>query len=167
MMAGGQVFCGYFKHLCNITTWSVLFAHNKICYYVYVNIMNILIWNNIFLTEFSLLPVYKTPGLTPGRGQNIFNCDYNQPPPPGQVCDVDIKGWAPCTQENHYSYHRNAPCVFLKLNKIYGWIPEYYNASTNLPEKMPAELKEHIQKEETTGGKKVSIRNIFNYSCIC
>lgn len=106
------------------------------------------------LNEF--LAVYKTPGLTPGRGQNIFNCDYNQPPPPGQVCDVDIKGWSPCTQENHYSYHRNAPCVFLKLNKIYGWIPEYYNTSTDLPEKMPAELKEHIQKEETTGGKKLN-----------
>lgn len=94
--------------------------------------------------------MYKTPGLTPGRGQNIYNCDYTQPPPPGQVCDVDIKNWAPCTQENNYNYHRSAPCIFLKLNKIYGWVPEYYNRSDELPEKMPRDLKEHVKQIETT-----------------
>uniref|UniRef100_U5EXA6 Putative sodium/potassium-transporting atpase subunit beta-2 n=1 Tax=Corethrella appendiculata TaxID=1370023 RepID=U5EXA6_9DIPT len=98
------------------------------------------------LTEF--LAVYKTPGLTPGRGQNIFNCDYQQPPPRGMVCDVDIKNWAPCTQENNYNYHRSAPCIFLKLNKIYGWIPEYFNDSSKLPSKMPTELKDYIKNEE-------------------
>jgi sodium/potassium-transporting ATPase subunit beta len=104
-------------------------------------------WTNA-LNEF--LEVYKTPGLTPGRGQNIYNCDYTQPPPPGQVCDVDIKNWSPCTQENNYNYHRSAPCIFLKLNKIYGWIPEFYNRSNELPAKMPRDLKEHIKQIETT-----------------
>lgn len=86
-------------------------------------------------------PVYKTPGLTPGRGQNIFDCKYSQPPPPGQVCDVDIKTFDKCTQENNYSYHKSSPCIFLKLNKIYGWIPNYYNTTTDLPAKMPNTLK--------------------------
>lgn len=99
--------------------------------------------------------VYKVPGLTPGRGQNIYNCDYNQPPPKGQVCDVDIKTWSPCTKENNYSYHKSAPCIFLKLNKIYGWIPEYYNRSNDLPANMPASLKTYIAEVEKTQPEKV------------
>lgn len=106
------------------------------------------IFSNLFL-------VYKTPGLTPGRGQNIYNCDYNQPPPKGQVCDVDIKTWEPCTQENNYSYHKSAPCIFLKLNKIYGWIPEFYNNSANLPENMPKHLKEYINEVQNKERHKV------------
>ncbi|XP_037928238.1 sodium/potassium-transporting ATPase subunit beta-2 isoform X2 [Teleopsis dalmanni] len=102
------------------------------------------------------LDVYKVPGLTPGRGQNIYNCDYNQPPPKGQVCDVDIKSWLPCVKENNYSYHKSSPCVFLKLNKIYGWIPEYYNDSRTLPKEMPKNLKEYISNVETTENHKMN-----------
>ncbi|XP_016964140.1 sodium/potassium-transporting ATPase subunit beta-2 isoform X2 [Drosophila biarmipes] len=102
------------------------------------------------------LAVYKVPGLTPGRGQNIYNCDYNQPPPKGQVCDVDIKSWSPCTKENNYSYHKSAPCIFLKLNKIYGWIPEYYNDSRDLPESMPSSLKTYIGEVQKTQPEKLN-----------
>ncbi|GBP03270.1 hypothetical protein EVAR_68936_1 [Eumeta japonica] len=83
----------------------------------------------------NFLAVYKIPGLTPGRGENISPCDYNQPPPAGRVCDVDIKVWSPCTKENNYSYHKSSPCIFLKLNKIYGWVPQFYNVSSDLPPK--------------------------------
>lgn len=100
-------------------------------------------WTNS-LDDF--LAVYKTPGLTPGRGANIIDCNYEKPPPPGRVCDVTISSWAPCTQENNYNYHRSAPCVFLKLNKIYGWKPDLYNSTENLPDKMPKELVETIKK---------------------
>uniref|UniRef100_A0A1L8DF34 Putative sodium/potassium-transporting atpase subunit beta-2 n=1 Tax=Nyssomyia neivai TaxID=330878 RepID=A0A1L8DF34_9DIPT len=106
---------------------------------------NYKVWTEA-LNEF--LAVYKTPGLTPGRGQNIYNCDYQRPPPPGQVCDVEIKSWTPCTQENNYNYHKSSPCVFLKLNKIYGWIPEYFNESRNLPEGMPQQLRDLVREEE-------------------
>lgn len=104
-----------------------------------------------------LFPVYKTPGLTPGRGQNIFQCDYDKHPPKGLVCDVDVKNWFPCTQENHFNFHKSAPCIFLKLNKIYGWVPEYYNDTANLPEKMPLELKNHIAEQKKINAKMVTI----------
>ncbi|XP_055382094.1 sodium/potassium-transporting ATPase subunit beta-2 isoform X2 [Condylostylus longicornis] len=106
------------------------------------------------LTEF--LGVYKTPGMTAGKGQNIFNCNYNQLPPLGQVCDVDIKSWEPCTHENNYSYHKSSPCVFLKLNKIFGWIPEFYNNSKDLPSNMPNNLKEYIADMEKTQKEKMN-----------
>ncbi|XP_015608295.1 sodium/potassium-transporting ATPase subunit beta-2 [Cephus cinctus] len=90
------------------------------------------------------LEVYIKPGLTPGRGANIHNCDYNQLPASGQVCDIDVKNWDPCIVENSFNYHKSAPCIFLKLNKIYGWVPEFYNDTETLPQKMPRELKEYI-----------------------
>lgn len=59
-----------------------------------------------------------TPGLTPGRGANIFKCDYDKPPEPGRVCNVDVLNWKPCIKENKFNYHKSAPCIFLKLNKV-------------------------------------------------
>jgi sodium/potassium-transporting ATPase subunit beta len=105
------------------------------------------------LEEF--LAVYKTPGLTPGRGQNIYDCDYDRRPGPGQVCDVEVKKWHPCTQENNFMYHKSAPCIFLKLNKIYGWEPEFYNDSNSLPGIMPKTLKTYIA-DVGTGNKKLN-----------
>ncbi|XP_044734640.1 sodium/potassium-transporting ATPase subunit beta-2-like isoform X1 [Chrysoperla carnea] len=91
------------------------------------------------------LKVYKQPGLNPGRGQNIYNCDYDQLPQRGQVCNVDVNSWAPCHVENEFGYHKSSPCIFLKLNKIYGWRPEFYNDTNNLDERMPKALKQYIK----------------------
>lgn len=33
----------------------------------------------------------------------------------------------------------------MKLNRIYGWIPQYYNDPADLPEDMPEDLKQHIE----------------------
>ncbi|KAI5742566.1 sodium/potassium-transporting ATPase subunit beta-2-like isoform X2 [Diaphorina citri] len=102
------------------------------------------------------LDVYKRPGLTPGRGQNIYNCDYDRPPGRGQVCDVDVKLFDPCTEENHFNYHKSGPCLFLKLNKVYGWIPEYYNDTQNLPRGMPGQLRNYIENVARTNPKQLN-----------
>ncbi|RZF31861.1 hypothetical protein LSTR_LSTR009508 [Laodelphax striatellus] len=93
------------------------------------------------------LDPYRKPGLNPGRGQNIYNCDYEHPPSKGKVCNIDVRQWAPCTSENNYNYHVQNPCIFIKLNKIYGWTPEYYNDPSNLPAEMPESLKETIYQK--------------------
>ncbi|KAJ8877281.1 hypothetical protein PR048_021735 [Dryococelus australis] len=90
------------------------------------------------------LEVYRKPGLTPGRGENIYSCDYGKPPHKGQVCNVDVKNWEPCTEENRFNYHKSSPCIFIKLNKIYNWVPEFYNSSVGLPADMPHDLKNYI-----------------------
>jgi sodium/potassium-transporting ATPase subunit beta len=76
---------------------------------------------------------------------------------------VDIKSWAPCVQENHYSYHKSSPCIFLKLNKIFGWVPHFYNDSEHLPSNMPKDLQTFIKdtsvKEPHTVSDKVP--NLF------
>ncbi|KAL1124041.1 hypothetical protein AAG570_001811 [Ranatra chinensis] len=102
-------------------------------------------WTNS-IAEF--LNYYRKPGLTPGQGANIYSCDFDKEVPSGKVCEVDVRDWAPCTFENNYNYHLQSPCVFIKLNKIYGWKPEYYDDPNNLPDKMPADLKKFITDEK-------------------
>lgn len=104
------------------------------------------VWRLFCINLFPRL-VYKTPGVTTGRGQNIFNCKYNSPPPSGKVCDVNVKDFKKCTQENNYSYHKSSPCVFIKMNRIYGWMPTFYNRTEDLPERMPKQLKHRIVNE--------------------
>ncbi|CAH2105098.1 unnamed protein product [Euphydryas editha] len=100
------------------------------------------------LKEF--LSDYKKKGQTAGTGQNIHTCDLKHSLPPGKVCDMDISRLEPCIVENHFDYHKSSPCIFLKLNKIYGWRPEFYNVSY-LPEDMPWDLQ-------------TQIRNLTNYN---
>ena len=37
-----------------------------------------------------------------------------------------IKG-TPCAKEKKFGYEESSPCVILKINRVYGWTPEYYD----------------------------------------
>ncbi|XP_026321286.1 sodium/potassium-transporting ATPase subunit beta-2 [Hyposmocoma kahamanoa] len=62
-----------------------------------------------------------------------------------QVCDVPVDDFHPCTSGNQYNYEEAGPCVFLKLNKIFNWVPKPYNTTEDLPGNMPEDLKQHIK----------------------
>lgn len=91
------------------------------------------------------LAPYRDHELLPGGGKNQVPCDFDTKLNPGQVCEVDVKQFTPCTSEQGYSYNKSAPCIFVKLNKIYGWLPEYYDDVDDLPEDMPTDLQDHIK----------------------
>lgn len=62
-------------------------------------------------------------------------------------CLFDVDTYlGPCAKENS-GYNTGEPCVFLKLNKIYGVLNEAYNDTNDVPEEMPNDLKEHIGKQ--------------------
>lgn len=67
---------------------------------------------------------------------------------------MDVNSWAPCHVENEFGYHKSSPCIFLKLNKIYGWRPEFYNDTNHLDERMPKALVQYIK---TVPSKEVNI----------
>lgn len=90
------------------------------------------------------LDKYYTPGKTEKGTASIRRCSYTQRPGRGEVCDFDVRLWDECSPDKYFNYHRNAPCIFLKLNRIYGWIPEFFNDPNNLPHNMPKDLQEHI-----------------------
>ncbi|KAK9510374.1 hypothetical protein O3M35_005174 [Rhynocoris fuscipes] len=114
----------------------------SLIWFVPSNESNIKYWVDS-IDEF--LQVYTEPPKTKAVRQI---CDYDTPPTEGKVCNVDVnsEAWGKCTKNKNYGYSSSSPCVFLKLNRIYGWVPEYYNDSNNLPEEMPNELKSHIRR---------------------
>lgn len=94
----------------------------------------------------TLFSAYKRDGKKAVAGQNSHTCDFQLPPPAaGKVCDVDISSLSPCVESNLFAYDRSTPCIFLKLNKIFGWKPNFYNSSDHLPKAMPKLLTDHIQ----------------------
>ena len=58
-----------------------------------------------------------------------------------------------CVAEKKYGYEEGQPCIFLKLNKIFNWVPAYYNRElydrNSLPEEMPNTLKDHIMSSSS------------------
>ncbi|XP_044750911.1 sodium/potassium-transporting ATPase subunit beta-2-like [Coccinella septempunctata] len=110
--------------------------------------------NHLKWTEnlMSFLDKYYDPRKI-GKGiENMYACSYNTHlPPKGKFCDVlvDTMELGPCIRDNYFGYHKGSPCVFLKLNMINGWVPEYYNEPNDLPEVMPEQLKYHIRYNVT------------------
>ncbi|KOC60535.1 Sodium/potassium-transporting ATPase subunit beta-2 [Habropoda laboriosa] len=91
------------------------------------------------------LEEYVNSSLLPNGGRNQQICNYNTPVKPGHVCAVEVNNWGPCSPNQQYGFNNSAPCVFIKLNRIYGWIPECYNSTNDLPSDMPASLVQHIK----------------------
>lgn len=73
-------------------------------------------------------------------------CSFNQTHKPEEVCAVDVDSFDQCSPQNNYGYKNSRPCIFLKLNKIFNWVPEYYDDPASLPEDMPQDLKDEIAK---------------------
>ena len=40
------------------------------------------------------------------------------------VCKFDLKELQECNKESMYGYARGQPCVIIKMNKVYGWLPD-------------------------------------------
>jgi sodium/potassium-transporting ATPase subunit beta len=62
---------------------------------------------------------------------------------------VNLDAFKPCVAASEFGYEQGRPCIFLKLNKIYNWIPEYFDSSDKLSENMPNSLKTHIKSRES------------------
>ncbi|KAJ8955631.1 hypothetical protein NQ318_001462 [Aromia moschata] len=81
--------------------------------------------------------------------KNVEECTNYQPPSEGKVCNVKMTKniWHPCLAESSFGFEdeKGGPCIFLKLNKIYNWNPEYYN-STSLPQD-PNAMSEYLRKD--------------------
>lgn len=91
------------------------------------------------------LEEYRNSSLLPNGGRNQQICNYDKPAKAGHVCAVDVNDWGPCSPRQQYGFNNSAPCIYIKLNRIYGWVPEYYNDTENLPSEMPPTLVNHIK----------------------
>ena len=60
-----------------------------------------------------------------------------------------MDGFKQCIKKNNYEFQSGKPCIFLKLNKIFNWQPDFYDDVASLPDLMPEGLKAHIGKQLT------------------
>lgn len=71
------------------------------------------------------------------------HCNFGQQKDPSDVCVVNIDSFGGCSKANSYGYKSNQPCIFLKLNKIFGWEPEVYDeAEKDMPETLKYYMKD-------------------------
>ncbi|XP_066147158.1 sodium/potassium-transporting ATPase subunit beta-1 [Euwallacea fornicatus] len=74
-------------------------------------------------------------------GERFVPCDFDKTPPEGKVCVTDLSNLGNCNAGRDYGYNSLSPCIFLKLNRIFGWEPDYYTSPVS---GMPEELELHI-----------------------
>ncbi|KAJ8920640.1 hypothetical protein NQ315_004779 [Exocentrus adspersus] len=111
------------------------------------NKQNYEVWEQNLLR---FLDKYYVPSkIAKGNGQ-VKQCSYSDFPSVGEVCEVSVRDWEECNKDLHFNYHKNSPCIFVKLNKIYGWTPEYYDDPYDLPKEMPESLVKHIRSINNT-----------------
>ncbi|XP_045761568.1 sodium/potassium-transporting ATPase subunit beta-2-like [Maniola jurtina] len=113
-------------------------ANNTLIYYKVHDDASVRKWTSKideFVQEYSL----KAPG-----AENRMACSWSDASAGNKSCDVPLADFYPCNPDNQYNYHRAAPCVFLKLDKLLNWTPNPYNTSEDLPTDMPADLKQYI-----------------------
>ena len=68
-----------------------------------------------------------------------------------KYCKFDRRDLGTCGKGN-FGYDKGQPCIFLKINRIYGLVPEYYNDTGRLPsdedKKLPDDLVKHIKAQK-------------------
>lgn len=77
------------------------------------------------------------------KSEILKACTADDPSNANTACEFDFTTLGPCGQPP-YGYKDGKPCIFLKLNKIFGVQNEPYNDTNALPEEMPDDLKKHI-----------------------
>ncbi|CAG9823487.1 unnamed protein product [Phaedon cochleariae] len=115
-----------------------------------------LVWYNITNATtvdkwVKLADTFLAPYKANQTGKNYVPCNFDKPPQEGKVCMTTVESLKNCSPERKYGYNSSSPCIFLKLNKIFGWTPEFY---TEPVEGMPEDLVAHLNSTKSEESKK-------------
>lgn len=114
------------------------------------NVESTLIWYEKQNTDYWIEELDRfLQGFNPNDGISRIDCKKKRPVQ-GESCEINLNAFSPCTSERKFGYPEGRPCIFLKLNKIYNWLPEYYNKSSELDHEMPETLKSHIKSRDNS-----------------
>jgi len=76
---------------------------------------------------------------------NGKDCSTEQPVV-GEFCKFNLDVLEECAQSTtNYGYSAGAPCLLIKLNKIFGLIPTYYEDEAALPGEAPREIADRMK----------------------
>ena len=84
-----------------------------------------------------------------------------------EFCEFKVSSLgSKCTKDMKFGYEAGKPCIIVKLNKIFNWKPKVYNTTDDLPEKMPKDVRDLIERDFTEEDSNiVSDRDIR--VCVC
>lgn len=116
------------------------------------NIDSTLIWFNATRNEtvdywVQNINDYLKPYHMHDTGFNVQTCTREQTASRERVCHFPIQTGTQyaCSAERQYGYPEGKPCVLLKMNRIYDWIPEPYDEP---PQVLIPLLKEDFDKDK-------------------
>jgi sodium/potassium-transporting ATPase subunit beta len=72
-------------------------------------------------------------GNTTAGSKNLHSCSFTngRRATEDRACQVENTNFQDCTANNQFGYRLGEPCVLIKLNKIYGWVPQPYGYRDN------------------------------------
>jgi sodium/potassium-transporting ATPase subunit beta len=82
------------------------------------------------------------------KNHQLEECPPNQPlVPNAPACRFNLAKLGACgTSVDNYGYSLGKPCLYFKLNRIFGVTNEPYNGTADFPADMPEDLQQHILK---------------------
>jgi len=79
----------------------------------------------------ALLLTYEDAGLISEDSYATCIDGKKTPDDVNRPCKFDLTLLHQCRQQFNFGYDRTKPCVILKLNKMYGWVPDVINSSVS------------------------------------
>ncbi|KAM3172921.1 hypothetical protein ACTXT7_013561 [Hymenolepis weldensis] len=73
--------------------------------------------------------LYEEVNIRPQDGFSTCENGIKTPDSPLFVCKFYPIVLESCVKENNFGYDRSEPCIILKINKIYGWLPDIENTT--------------------------------------
>ncbi|XP_037089002.1 sodium/potassium-transporting ATPase subunit beta-like [Pollicipes pollicipes] len=98
----------------------------------------------------------------PNAGAQLTTCNYDKQAGKNQFCEfkIDELGGR-CTKERRFGYEEGRPCIIVKLNKIYNWVPDFYTSVAELPKKMPKTVRDRIARDFTNSSSHITKKNVW------
>merc|ERR1711962_504336 len=99
-----------------------------------------------YLKHFFHDGAYKT--IEDNKNKDLVDCNFEElKPGNNQYCRVKSADLMKeqCTLDTKYGFETGTPCLLLKLNRIYGWLPEPYENVTDMPSEAPHSLTKEIE----------------------
>jgi len=85
--------------------------------------------------------------------ENTVECTPGEADSDGRACRVDYKALTQeCNEANDFGYKDGKPCVLLKLNRIFGWNPDLWEAGDeNIPKDIASNYNDTMIMISCTG----------------
>jgi len=95
--------------------------------------------------------------------KRMKTCDYSTELKKDEFCEFKVSELGTqCTKERNFGYEAGQPCIIVKLNNIFNWVPEVYHSVDDLPKNMPEPVRMQIEKDFTIpGSRNITKQNVW------